>query len=372
MTSVPERPILVVGAGFSGGVIAERLASGGHQVLVIDRREHIAGNAYDEHDEHGVLVHRYGPHIFHTSSEDVVAYLSRFTRWRNYQHRVLASVDVGLVPVPINLTTLERIFGREFDELSAQEFLEKRVIRVERILTSEDLVLSRVGREVYEKIFLNYTRKQWGVDPSQLDATVAGRIPLRFNRDDRYFTDTFQAMPAEGYTRMFARMLEHPRIKVELGTDFAALEQERFCHTVFTGPIDAYFGFRYGRLPYRSLDFEFVHDPGACLHQPVGTVNYPNDHQYTRVTEFKHLTGQDIAGTTLCREYPNSEGDPYYPVPSPESRQIYERYEEAAAALANRVTFAGRLGTYKYYNMDQVVAQALKTAQQLLARFPRP
>lgn len=366
-----NRSILVVGAGFAGAVIAERLASSGRKVRVIDRRRHIGGNAYDEQDEHGVLVHRYGPHIFHTSSQNVVDYLSRFTEWRDYEHRVLASVDCGLIPVPINLTTLEKIFSRQFDAQSAEHFLETQVVKLDRILNSEDLVLSRVGRVVYEKIFLNYTKKQWGVEPSRLDATVAGRIPLRFNRDDRYFTDTFQAMPRDGYTAMFKNILDHENIELELGADFSDVNLAAVEHVVFTGPIDAYFGYRYGKLPYRSLSFEFVHQASVGMAQPVATLNYPNDFAYTRSTEFKHLTGQDHPGTTLCREFPMSEGDPYYPVPSPESGELYRKYEQAASSLADRVTFAGRLGTYKYYNMDQVVAQALMLGARLAERFGR-
>ena len=363
-----KRDVLIAGAGFSGAVIAERLAAAGRKVLVIDRREHIGGNAFDELDAHGVQIHRYGPHIFHTSSDEVVAYLSRFTAWHPYEHRVLAAVDGGLTPVPINLQTLEDLFGRQFDAESAEAFLETQAEPRERILTSEDSVVSRVGRLVYEKIFLNYTRKQWGRDPSQLDATVAGRIPVRFNRDDRYFTDTFQQMPAEGYTAMFARMLDHPNIEVALETDFRDVASAGFTHTVYTGPIDEYFDHRFGRLPYRSLRFEFEHVADTRLVQPVATVNFPNEHEYTRSTEFKHMTGQSFAGTTLCREFPSSDGDPYYPVPFAESRELYEKYQRAAEEISGDVTFAGRLGTYKYYNMDQVVAQALKTAERLVAR----
>lgn len=361
-----ERPILVVGAGFSGAVMAERLANAGEQVVVIDSRPHLGGNAFDELDEHGVLVHRYGPHIFHTNSDEVFDYLSRFTEWRPYEHRVLASIDVGEVPVPVNLRTIEMIFGVEVDEVSAPRFLEERTVACERISTSKDLVLSRVGPEIYEKIFLNYTRKQWGRDPSELDATVAGRLPVRFNRDDRYFTDTHQAMPAAGYTAMFERILCHKNISVELEADFRSISCGGFRHVIFTGPVDQYFGYCLGRLPYRSLEFQFTYHPDTEYFQTVGTVNYPNDFEFTRRTEFKRLTGQVAHGTTTCTEVPSDEGDPYYPVPAPEARALYERYAALARTVENDVTFTGRLGTYKYYNMDQVVAQALATSRRML------
>ncbi len=367
MSSMPGAPVLIVGAGFAGSVIARKLADAGTMVVVVDQRPHVGGNAFDEYDEHGILIHRYGPHIFHTSARTVVEFLSRFTEWDAYEHRVLASVDVGMIPVPINLTTLEKIFGEQLDEQSAQALLATKVELKERIETSEDLVLSRVGREVYEKIFLNYTRKQWGMDPSELDATVAGRIPLRFNRDDRYFTDDFQAMPRNGYTAMFRRMLDHENICVELETEYSNVRSRAVRHTVYTGPIDAYFEYEFGRLPYRSLQFEMEHRADVELVQPVATVNFPNTEAFTRTTEFKHMTGQKVAGTTLCREYPQSEGDPYYPIPTPTSREMYNKYATAAAAVRDTVTFAGRLGTYKYYNMDQVVAQALITADQVSA-----
>lgn len=360
---MPAKGILVVGAGFSGAVMAERLAAAGHQIVVVESRPHIGGNAYDELDEHGVLIHRYGPHIFHTNSAQVFEYLSRFTAWRTYEHRVVASVDVGLVPLPVNLTTMEMVFGKSFDECSAREFIKGRVIESDNIRSSRDLVLSRVGPELYEKIYLNYTRKQWGVDPDCLDATVAGRLPVRFDRDDRYFTDDHQAMPARGYTEMFRAILDRPNIQVELGTDYRSIDRNGFDHVVFTGPVDQYFDYIYGPLPYRSLDFRFEHYRADRV-QPVGTVNFPNDYEYTRRTEFKHLTGQEITGSTTCVEIPKDNGDPYYPVPAPAARELYERYAALAEAHSDSVTFTGRLATYKYYNMDQVVAQALAEARR--------
>jgi UDP-galactopyranose mutase len=360
---------LVVGAGFAGSVIAERLASqSGERVLVVERRPHVGGNAHDRYDDAGVLVHSYGPHIFHTNSAEVFEYLSRFTTWRPYEHRVLASVDGQLLPMPINLDTINRLYGLQLTSAQLPDWLARVAEPVETVRTSEDLVVSKVGRDLYEKFFRGYTRKQWGLDASELDASVAARVPARFNRDDRYFTDTYQAMPRHGYTRLFDALLAHPNIHVMLGTDY-----RHIVHTVpwkrmvYTGPIDAFFDHRYGRLPYRSLDFEHVTvspSKGTTHLQAVGTINHPNQHAYTRVTEFKHLTGQPHAQTSLVYEYPRSSGDPYYPVPRRENTALLRRYEADAEALSD-VTFIGRLATYKYYNMDQAVAQALTTYKRL-------
>ena len=361
---------LVVGAGFAGSVLAERLAAGsGKKVLVVDKRSHIGGNAYDEYDENGILIHRYGPHIFHTNSRDVFEYLSRFTAWRQYQHRVRASIDGQLVPIPINLDTINQLYGTNFNSFQLQGFFDSVAEPRDSIRTSEDVIISKVGRELYEKFFRNYTRKQWGLDPSELDAAVIARIPVRTNRDDRYFTDTYQAMPRHGYTRMFERMLAHPNIKIMLNTDYHEIEGSiPYDQLVFTGPIDEYFDFQFGKLPYRSLEFSFetVNTP---QHQPVAVVNYPNDYAFTRVTEIKHITGQEHPKTTLVAEYPKAEGDPYYPVPRPENAALYKRYQELANTTED-VYFVGRLATYKYYNMDQVVAQALATYSKM-AGAPR-
>jgi UDP-galactopyranose mutase len=350
---------LIVGAGFAGSVLAERLAAGSNKaVLICDRRAHIGGNAYDFYNEVGVLVHRYGPHIFHTNSREVFEYLSRFTEWRRYEHQVLASVDGQLVPIPINLNTINQLYGLNLTSFQAREFFASVSERRGELRTSEDVVVNAVGRELYEKFFRNYTRKQWGVDPSQLDASVAARVPARTNRDNRYFGDTYQSMPLHGYTRMFERMLDHPKIKVMLNTDYQEIVGFIPCREIiYTGPIDEFFGLRFGRLPYRSLDFkhETVNTPQL---QPVAVINYPNEHLYTRVTEFKHLTGQEHPKTSLVYEYPRADGDPYYPVPRPENAELYRKYK-ALADETPGVHFVGRLATYKYYNMDQVVAQAL-------------
>lgn len=358
---------LVVGAGFAGSVIAERLANAGRSVLVVDRREHVGGNAYDEYDSAGVLVHRYGPHIFHTNSRDVFEYLSRFTEWRPYEHRVLASVDGKLVPMPINLRTVNELYGLRLTAAEMQTFLHERAERVREVRTSEDVVVSKVGRDLYEKLYRGYTRKQWGCDPSELDSTVAGRLPVRLNDDCRYFSDTYQYMPLHGYTRMFERMLTSPRIHVLLDSDYRDV-RARVAHrtVVFTGPVDEYFDWRFGRLPYRSMEFRFE-SRRTSRAQPVATINFPDERPYTRVTEFKHLTGQTHPTTTLAYEYPRNTGDPYYPVPTGASAELYRQYEKLAKRTPG-VYFAGRLGSYRYYNMDQVVAQALHLASELIGR----
>jgi len=350
---------LVVGAGFAGATIAERLAAhAGKRVLICDKRPHIAGNAYDHYDEAGILVHKYGPHIFHTNSKEVYDYLSRFTAWRPYQHRVRASVDGQLLPIPINLDTVNGLYGTRFTSFELEGFFASVAERVEQVRTSEDVIVSKVGRELYEKFFRNYTRKQWGLDPSELDASVTSRVPVRTNRDDRYFTDTYQVMPLHGYTRMFEKMLAHPNIKILLNTDYREIEGViPYREVVFTGPVDEYFDYQFGRLPYRSLEFRFeTLDIPVAQAAPV--INYPNDNAFTRVTEFKYLSGQEHAKTTLVYEFARAEGDPYYPVPRPENAALYKQYQ-ALAEATDGVHFLGRLGTYKYYNMDQVVAQAL-------------
>ncbi|MDC0675276.1 UDP-galactopyranose mutase [Nannocystis radixulma] len=359
---------LIVGAGFAGSVLAERLAAGaGKRVIVVDRRPHIAGNAYDHYDDAGVLVHKYGPHIFHTNSREVFEYLSRFTAWRPYEHRVLASVDGQLLPIPINLDTVNRLYGLGLTALELEQFFAARAEKVEPVRTSEDVIVSRVGRELYGKFFRNYTRKQWGLDPAELDASVTARVPVRCNRDDRYFDDTYQAMPKHGYTRLFERMLAHPNIKVMLNTDYRDIAGEiGYREMIYTGPVDEFFDHRHGKLPYRSLRFHHETYDHA-VYQPAPVVNYPNQHLYTRVTEFKYLTGQEHAKTSVVYEYPCDEGDPYYPVPRPENAELYRRYKALADATPG-VHFAGRLATYRYYNMDQVVAQALTLYARLCRR----
>ncbi|MGP6158397.1 MAG: UDP-galactopyranose mutase [Vulcanimicrobiaceae bacterium] len=356
---------LIVGAGFAGSTLAERLASQSDaRVLLVDARHHIGGNAYDPLDSSGVRIHRYGPHIFHTSSERVVAYLSQFTRWRPYEHRVLASVEGRLVPLPISARTVAALYGLELDPGQMEAFFAQRRERLPAIRNSEDAIVARVGRELYEILFANYTRKQWGVEARALDASVCGRVPVRTSGDDRYFSDTFQAMPRDGYETLFGRMLDHPNIDLVLGERFESVaDRARFNHLVYTGPIDAYFGHCFGALPYRSLEFRF--ETLDCeRHHPTAVINYPGAEPFTRVTEFKHLTGQQHAKTTISREYPRATGEPYYPIPRPENRALYAKYAAKAAAEPN-VTFVGRLAEYRYYNMDQVVASALATFEDL-------
>lgn len=361
---------LIVGAGFAGSVLAERIASQrDEKVLVIDRRPHIGGNAYDKLDDAGVLIHEYGPHIFHTNSEMIFFYLSQFTDWRFYEHRVLARVDGMLVPVPINLDTVNRLYGLMLDSKGLEQFFADRAELISDVRTSEDVVVSKVGRELYDKFFRGYTRKQWGVDPSELDKSVTARVPVRTNRDDRYFTDAFQFMPKRGYTALFQRMLAHPNIQIMLGVDYHSM-REVVPHQwlIYTGPIDEFFEFRYGKLPYRSLRFQHV-TLDRAWHQPVAVINYPQTEAYTRVTEYKHLTGQRHARTSLTYEYPSDDGDPYYPVPRPQNAELFKRYERLARKQPD-AWFVGRLATYRYYNMDQVVGQALATFRRINEALP--
>lgn len=357
---------LIVGAGFAGSVCARQLAEAGQKILLIDRRPHIGGNAFDKRDEHGLLIHPYGPHIFHTNAKRVFEYLSKFTDWRFYEHRVLAVVEGDLYPIPINRTTINKFYDLELDEVGVAAYIEKVREPKDSVKTSEDVVLNSVGRDLCDKFFRGYTAKQWGLDLSELSAGVAARIPTRTNDDDRYFTDSFQFMPAEGYARMFERMLDHPNIEVRVDTDLASVrDAETFGHMIYTGPIDAFYEHRFGRLPYRSLEFQHEHIADVDSFQPTGTVNYPVSEEFTRITEFKYLTGETASGTSIVREYPRAEGDPYYPVPRPENEALFKKYEALADAEPD-VTFVGRLAQYRYYNMDQVVAAALKAADTLL------
>lgn len=358
---------LIVGAGFAGAVLAERLSTNSHlKILIIDKRDHIGGNTYDYYNEHGILVHKYGPHIFHTNAEHVFEYLSNFTEWRPYEHKVLANVDGQLVPIPINLNTINTLYGLNLSSEEAKEFFRNKAESKTGLKTSEDVVVSAVGRELYEKFFKYYTRKQWALDPSELDASVTARVPTRTNKDNRYFTDTFQAMPLHGYSALFKKMLNRPNIKIMLNTDYKEImDVIPFKNLIFTGPIDDYFNHVYGKLPYRSLAFKFeTHDTPYV--QEVGTINYPNSQQYTRVTELKHLTGQQHSKTTLVYEFPKATGEPYYPIPKAENAALYKQYQLLASTLKN-VYFTGRLGTYKYYNMDQVVAQSLALYNKIIS-----
>jgi UDP-galactopyranose mutase len=369
---MPDFDHLIVGAGFAGAVCARQLADAGRRVLLIDRRAGPGGNAADEVDAFGVRIHPHGPHIFHTNSERVLRYLSRFTDWRFYEHRVLAEVDGQLLPLPINRTTLNRLYGLQMDEAAAAAFLDR--VREPRmpLRNSEDVVLDSVGADLCAKFFRGYTRKQWGLDLHELSAGVAARIPCRSNDDDRYFSDRWQFMPAAGYSALFARLLAHPLIEFRANTGFEAVRGLGLApHLVYTGAIDDYFDRCLGALPYRSLRFEHQHLADVDQFQPSGTVNYPNTQAYTRITEFKHLTGQQVAGTSIVREFPQADGAPYYPIPRPENEALYQRYATLAQAEP-RVSFVGRLAQYRYFNMDQVVAAALKLCDGLLAPAGSP
>lgn len=357
---------LIVGAGYAGAVAARQLADAGKKVLVLDKRQHIGGNAYDEKDANGVLIHPYGPHIFHTNSKKVFEYLSRFTDWRFYEHRVLANVSGQYYPIPINRLTINKVFNLDLKEDEVEAFLDTKRIPKESVKTSEDVVLNSVGPELCDMFFRGYTKKQWDLDLSELSAGVAARIPTRTNDDDRYFTDTYQFMPVDGYTAMFKKIFDASNIDIELNVDFLADRAKwDYDKVIYTGPVDAFYDYCYGKLPYRSLSFEHQHLPTVESMQAVGTVNYPKEEKFTRITEFKHLTGQKVSGTSIVREYSKAEGDPYYPVPNPNNEALYKKYQEKADAESD-VYFVGRLAQYRYYNMDQVVASALSLVEKLI------
>jgi UDP-galactopyranose mutase len=361
--------VLVVGIGFAGATLARALADAGYRVHLVDRRSHIAGNAYDTIDAHGIIVHPYGPHIFHTNSDRIFEFLSRFTKWRRYAHRVVSKVGDQLLPFPINRSTINRLYGLDLDEDGVAAFLARVQVPKSTVINSEDVVLASVGHDLCDKFYRGYTRKHWGLDLSDLSAGVAARIPVRANDDDRYFTDTHQCMPEQGYTALFRCMLDHPQISYDVGIDFADVGNEyRYRHLVYTGRIDAYFDFLYGALPYRSLAFEHEHFANVRRVQDVATINYPNDRAYTRVTEFKHLTGQEHTGTSVVREYPQADGEPFYPIPRIDNEVLFKRYQSRAEKCPD-VTFVGRLAQYRYYNMDQVVGAALAAASRVVARL---
>ena len=365
--STVEYDYLIIGAGFAGCVIAERLASQGDQkILIVEKRDHIGGNAYDFFNDSGILVHKYGPHIFHTNSAHVFEYLSQFTKWRPYEHRVLAYVDGRLLPFPINLDTINRLYDLTLTSSELQDFFKS--VAEERIptRTSEDIIINKIGRELYEKFFRNYTLKQWGLDPSEIDASVIGRIPIRINKDDRYFTDKYQFMPLDGFTKLFERMLSHPNIEILLKTNYQDIV-DKIPHrkVIYTGKIDEFFGYCYGKLGYRSLHFKLeTHD--MPVYQSAAVINYPNDYEFTRITEFKYLTGQVHQKTTIAYEYPTVEGEPDYPIFNPHFLEKYDEYKNLSNTTPN-VVFVGRLATYKYYNMDQVVAQSLAAFHRIMS-----
>ncbi|WP_337269010.1 UDP-galactopyranose mutase [Oryzifoliimicrobium ureilyticus] len=359
---------LIVGAGFTGAVLAERIASQlGQKVLVVDRRDHIAGNAYDYRGPLGILVHKYGPHIFHTNSKMVWNYLSRFTQWMPYFHKVVGSVDGQFVPIPFNINSIEMTFPQGMAQRLCEELVETygfgKKIPIMKLRETDAPNMRYIADYVYDKVFKNYTFKQWNLRPEDLDPMVTARVPFFISRDDRYFQDTYQAMPREGYTRLFERMLDHENIHVSLETEYKhAVESNPDARVVFTGPIDEFFDYQFGALPYRSLRFEMRQEPDQWA-QPVGTVNYPNEFDFTRITELKHLTRDRADGTLLIEEYPEAyvagKNEPYYPVPTPDTSKMLKPYQELAGSLSGKVWFAGRLGDYAYYNMDQACGRAL-------------
>lgn len=370
---------LIIGAGFSGCVLAERIATQlAQRVLIVEQRDHIGGNAYDCYNEHGLLVHKYGPHIFHTKSKPVWDYLSRFTEWRQYYHHVLGVVEGKKVPVPFNLNSLYALFPPRYAEklegLLLENFGFGTKVPILQLRESTSSELAFLADYIYKNVFLNYTRKQWDLDPEELDRGVTGRVPIYISRDNRYFQDPYQAMPKLGYTEMFRRMIGHPNIKVLLNTDYREIMEEvQFDRAICTGPIDAFFDYMHGEMPYRSIDFQFeTLDQGH--YQEVGTVNYPNDYDITRITEQKYLTGQVSPKTTLVREYPQmyvpGRNDPYYPIPRAENRDRMALYLKEVKKLNGSVLFAGRLADYKYYNMDQAVVNALGVFEKAVAQQP--
>ncbi len=371
---------LIIGAGFTGSVLAERIASQlGQKVLLVEQRHHIAGNCYDYYNEQGILVHQYGPHIFHTNAQYVWDYLAQFTPWRSYYHQVLGSLDGKLVPIPFNLNSLYALFPPRYAEQLAQKLIETYgfnvkvpILKIRESAKSQDLEF--LANYIYEKVFHGYTLKQWDLKPEELNASVTARVPIYISRDDRYFQDQFQGLPQYGYTNLFRNLLNNPNIKVLLNTPYQeVIEEIQYNRLIFTGPIDEFFEHLHGKLPYRSLDFKFIHTEQE-QNQAVGTINYPNEYTYTRTTEFKHLTGQRAYGSTYIEEYPqpyrHGENIPYYPIPKEEYRALSQKYQKEAEKLQGRVLFAGRLADYQYYNMDQAVARALTLFEKEILSSP--
>lgn len=377
---------LIVGAGLTGAVLAERLASQlGRRVLIIDRRAHIAGNAHDRLDDFGVMIHQYGPHLFHTNSSDVWAYLSAFTAWHPYEHRVLAEIDGQCVPVPFNISCLHSLFPKaqatRLESLLVRRYGMERKVPILKLRDDarEAQDLSKEDREdlrwladfIYDKVFYGYTTKQWGLTPEELGPSITGRVPIHVSQDDRYFQDTYQALPQKGYTALVRSLLQHENIDLETSASFVDAESTvSFDHLIYTGPIDEYFDYSHGELPYRSLRFDFEHITEP-FYQQATQVNFPNTHDYTRITEFKHATGQQADGTTIAREYPQAHvrgnNEPYYPIPMETSRRLYDKYAREVSKAGRHVTFAGRLADYKYYNMDQAVGRALAVFRKQFA-----
>lgn len=358
---------VVVGSGLAGLTIAERLASlTGEKVLIVEKRNHIGGNCYDSYNEARILIQNYGPHTFHTSNKRIFDYLSQFTEWTTYQHRVLSYVDGNFIPFPISIKTINALYNLNLTADEMVAFIDSKKVDVKEIKTSEDVVLSKAGEDIYNKFFKNFTIKQWGISPAELDSTVISRIPFRLNQDTRYFTDTYQGQPKHGYTEMCKRMIDNSLIKVLLNTDYKeVIDDLQYDALIYTGPVDYYFDYKYGKLKYRSIRLEFeTYDMES--YQPGPSVRYPNDYDFTRITEFKKMTGQKSNKTTILKEYPCFGEEPFYPYPTQDNKEIYKKYLELTKA-EKRVHFVGRLAEYKYYDMDDVVERALTWVDTFLS-----
>lgn len=351
---------IIVGSGLAGLTLAERISNElGEEVLIIEKRNHIGGNCYDFYNEDGILIHKYGPHIFHTNNKKVWDYLNKFTKWDYYQHRVLTYIDGNNIPMPITTETINQLYNLNLSNFAVEKFLKEQSIEISEIKNSEDVVLSKAGSEIYEKFFKNYTKKQWDVYPNELDKMVISRIPVRSSRDTRYFTDKYQGMPKYGYTKMCESIIDNPKIHILLNTDYKdVIDCISYEKLIYTGPIDYFFDYKYDKLKYRSERFE-LETFDIESYQDASVVNYPNDYDFTRITEYKKLTNQKSLKTTIAREYPTWDGEPYYPVPQKEYMEQYNKYKKEADKLEN-VFFIGRLAEYKYYNMDAVVYTALQ------------
>lgn len=366
---------LIVGAGYSACVLAERITSQlDKTVLIVEKRDHIAGNAYDYYDDNGILVHKYGPHLFHTKMRKVWDYLSQFTEWHPYMHKVLAVIEGKKVPIPFNFNSIEKLFPKKYAGKLEEKLLSKypygTKIPILKLIETEDAELKFLADYIYKNIFLGYNVKQWGFKPEELESSVSARIPVYLSRDDRYFQDQYQSVPKYGYTKMLGNMISDPKISVLLKTDYKdIIEDVKFNKLIFTGPIDEYFSYSHGELPYRSLNFKFETLEKEFF-QELTQVNYPNNNDYTRITEFKHITGQQLSNTTIAYEYPESyvigKNEPYYPIPKDENHQLYAKYQEEANKLSS-VYFTGRLASYKYFNMDETVMQALQIFDKRIA-----
>lgn len=361
-----EYKYVVVGAGLAGLTVAERIASlSNEKVLIIEKRNHIGGNVYDSYNNEGILIHNYGPHTFHTNDKEVFDYVCSFTKWNDYQHRVMSYVDGNYVPMPISLETVNKLYNLNLSEEEAMDFIRSKRENISDIKSSEDVVLAQVGRDIYEKFFRYFTLKQWGIEAENLDKSVISRIPFRVNRDTRYFTDKYQGNPKYGYTRLCEKMIENPNINVLLKTDYKdVIEDISFEKLIYTGPVDYYFNYCFGKLLYRSIRFEFeTYDMES--YQPTASSRFPQDYDYTRITEFKKMTGQVCKKTTICKEYPCFGEEPYYPYPTKEWNDLSDKYKELAKK-EEKTIFLGRLAEYKYYDMDDVIRRALDVARELM------